>query len=126
MHIKQLESVFNLESKERYGYLIRKVVDFEQVFLIADKKGNYVTCGTVDEMIIPIWPELEFAQELIKTEWRNCVVKMVELKEFMKWMDKLESENYLVGGFPNQKLNSIVVKPIEIKNHLIFECQQYE
>ncbi|MDC3299367.1 DUF2750 domain-containing protein, partial [Flavobacteriaceae bacterium] len=93
---------------------------------IADKKGNYVTCGTVDEMIIPIWPELEFAQELIKTEWRNCVVKMVELKEFMKWMDKLESENYLFGGFPNQKLNSIVVKPIEIKNHLIFECQQYE
>ena len=52
-------------------------------------------------------PELEFAQELIKTEWRNCVVtKWLNLKEFMKWMDKLESENYLVGGFPNQKLNS--------------------
>lgn len=126
MHIKQLESVFNLESKERYGYLIRKVTDFEQVFLIADKKGDYVTCETDDEMIIPIWPELEFAQELIKTEWKNCVVKMVELIEFMKWLDKLESENYRVGGFPNQKLNSIIVKPIEIKNHLIFECQQYE
>lgn len=45
MHIKQLESVFKLESKERYGYLIRRVADFEEIFLITDKKGNYITCG---------------------------------------------------------------------------------
>ena len=77
-------------------------------------------------MIIPIWPEIEFAQELIKTEWSNCVAKKVKLKKFLKWMDKLETEKYLIGGFPNKKLNSIVVKPLEIKNHLIFECQQYE
>jgi hypothetical protein len=44
----------------------------------------------------------------------------------MNWLDKLETENYLVGGFPNQKLNSIVVEPIEIKNHLLFEYNQYE
>ncbi|WP_026777915.1 DUF2750 domain-containing protein [Polaribacter sp. Hel_I_88] len=126
MHIKQLESVFKLESKERYGYLIRKIADFEQVFLITDKKGNFVTCGNKDELIIPIWSELEFAQELIKKEWKKCRIKKVELTDFIIWMDKLETENYLVGGFPNQKLNSIVVKPIEIKNHLIFECKQYE
>ena len=126
MHIKQLESVFKLESKERYGYLIRKVADFEQVFLIEDKKGNYVTCGNNNEIIIPIWPELEFAQELIKKEWKKCVIKKVPLSDFINWMDKLETENYLIGGFPNLKLNSIVVKPIEIKNHLIFESQQYE
>ena len=126
MHKKQLENVFNLNSKERYGYLIRKIADFEQVFLISDKNGNYVTCGTDKEIIIPIWPELEFAQELIETEWKNCNVKMVELTDFMNWMDKLEAENYLIGGFPNQKLNSIIVKPTEIKNHLLFECRQYE
>ncbi|MGH1386796.1 DUF2750 domain-containing protein [Kordia sp.] len=126
MHIKQLESVFNLESKERYGYLIRKIADFEEVFLIADKKGNYVTLGSDNETVIPIWPELEFAQELIKKEWKKCVIKKVDLYDFMDWMDKLETEDYLIGGFPNQKLNSIVVKPTEIKNHLIFECQQYE
>ena len=126
MHNKQLENVFNLNSKERYGYLIRKIADFEQVFLIADINGNYVTCGTDNEMIIPIWPELEFAQELIETEWKNCIVKMVELTNFMNWMDKLETENYLIGGFPNQQLNSIIVKPTEIKNHILFECRQYE
>ena len=126
MHINQLESIFNLESKERYGYLIRKVADFEQVFLIVDKKGNYITCGNNNEMIIPIWPELEFAQELIKIEWKKCEVKKIELTDFMNWMDKLKTESYLIGGFPNKKLNSIVVKPLEIKNHLMFECQQYE
>ncbi len=126
MHIKQLESVFNLDSKERYGYLIRKVADFEVIFLITDKQGKYVTCGFDNEKIIPVWPELEFAQELIKGDWEKFIVKKITLINFINWMDKLEMENYLIGGFPNQKLNSIVVKPTEIKNHLIFECQQYE
>jgi hypothetical protein len=89
-----LESVFKLESKERYGYLIRRVADFEEIFLITDKKGNYISCGNDKEKIIPIWPELEFAQELIKTEWKKCIVKKVELDEFMNWLDKLETENF--------------------------------
>ena len=106
--------------------LIKKVADFEQVFLISDKKNNYVTLGTENEMVIPIWPELEFANDLINIEWQDCIVKKLSLDEFLSWMDELETENYLIGGFPNQKLNSVVVKPIEIKNHLLFECNQYE
>jgi hypothetical protein len=126
MHIKQLENVFKLESKERYGYLIRKTADSEQIFLIIDKKENSIKCGTGDEIVIPVWPELEFAQELIKTKWEDYKVKKMDLYVFIDWMDELEIENYKIAGFPNQNLNSIVVKPIEIKNHLIFECRKYE
>jgi len=126
MHSKQLESVFKLESKERYGYLIRKVADFEQIFLIAYKKGDYVTCGTDGSKCIPVWPELEFAKEFLNSDWKKFKVVSVELDDFLEWLDKLESESYLIGGFPNQELNSIVVTPFDMKNHLIHECQQYE
>uniref|UniRef100_UPI00404A6A49 DUF2750 domain-containing protein n=1 Tax=Flavobacterium sp. TaxID=239 RepID=UPI00404A6A49 len=126
MHIKQLENVFKLESKDRYAYLIKKVADFRQIFLIEDSKGNFISLGSEGDIIIPVWPELAFAQEIIKTDFEKCFVKEMKLKKFIKLLSKLEAENYLIGGFPNQSLHAIVVKPIEIKNHLLFECAKYK
>ena len=37
MHPKQLEAVFALESKKRYEYLIKKVADAEEVYVILDQ-----------------------------------------------------------------------------------------
>ena len=51
---------------------------------------------------------------------------MVELNAFLEWLDALEIEGYFIGGFPNREFNAILVKPSEMKNHLIFECEQYE
>jgi len=126
MHIKQLESVFRLDAKERYGYLIRKVADFEQVFLIVDENGEYIVCGTKEMKCIPVWPEFDFAKDFLKDEWGNYNIVMLELSKFIEWMDDLENGAYSIGGFPNKQLNSIIVNPLEFKSHLMFECGQYE
>jgi hypothetical protein len=126
MNEQKLNNVFNLDAKERYGYLIKKVADFEQIFLIADGKGNYVTCGTDDLECIPVWPEMAFAMQFLNSDWKDLSIVRIELNPFLEWLEKLESENIYIGGFPNTAFNAIVVKPIEMKNHLIFECQQYE
>ena len=123
---KKIENVFNLKPAERYGYLIRKVADFEQIFLISDKNGNYVTCGSDETECIPVWPEMEFAKEFLNSDWKDFNVVMIELNSFLEWLDKLELEGFFIGGFPNRVFNSIVIKPNEMKNHLIYECEQYE
>lgn len=41
MHIRLLENVIKLESKNCNAYLIKKVADFRQIFLIEDRKGNF-------------------------------------------------------------------------------------
>ncbi len=126
MSNKKIENVLNLKPSDRYGYLIRKVADFEQIFLISDKNGDYVTCGNDETECIPVWPELEFAKEFLNANWKDFNVVLLELNPFLKWLDRLEIEGYLIGGFPNREFNSIVVKPTEMKNHLIYEIEQYE
>ncbi|EAQ51298.1 DUF2750 domain-containing protein [Leeuwenhoekiella blandensis] len=126
MSNKKVENILNLKASDRYAYLVRKVADFEQLFLISDKNGNYVTCGTEETKCIPVWPELDFAREFLNSDWRDFNVVMIELNIFLDWLDRLEMEGYFIGGFPNREFNAIVVKPNEMKSHLIFECSQYE
>jgi len=126
MNEKKLESVLGLESKDRYGYLIRKTADFETIYLIVDKQGTYVTIGDENQRCIPVWPEKEFAELMVKIEWNDHAVQEMKIYDFIDWQDKLLIDNYFIAGFPNKHLNSVVVSPAEIKNHLIHECNQYE
>ena len=102
------------------------MADFEQIFLIADPNGEYVTCGTAETQRIPVWPEMEFAKQFLNSDWKEFKIVRLELNSFLEWLDKLETENFNIGGFPNTNFNAIVVRPKEMKNHLLFEAQQYE
>lgn len=126
MKEKKLENIIGLDSKERYGYLIRKTADFELIYLIVDQQGAYVTIGNDAQRCIPVWPEKEFANLMVKYEWPDCEVKEMDIYEFIDWQDSLLTENYFIAGFPNRQFNSVVVSPVDIKNHLIHECGQYE
>ena len=46
MNEQKIKNVFALDSSERYGYSIRKVADFETIYLIADKEYKYVMIGS--------------------------------------------------------------------------------
>ena len=126
MHPNQLEAVFALESKNRYEYLIKKVADAEEVYVILDQEECYVTCGSEKEVIIPVWPEREFAEELIQGEWKDCQVHHLHLDDFADLLDELTEENYLVAGFPNRELNASVVSPEDMIVHLHEELKNYE
>ena len=126
MNKKKVDNVIKLSSKDRYGYLIRKVADFEKIFLICDSFGGLVTIGDSNSKCIPVWPEKEFAELFLTNDWKNYKVKSFSLDKFLTWLDKPTSEKYEIAGFPNLDLNAVVVTMDEIKNHLIYESSQYE
>lgn len=126
MHIKQIENVLKLNSQERYGYLIRKVADFQTIFTICDRSGGLVTIGDNQVKCIPFWPEREFAELHLTIHWSEYKIKSFNLNDFLLWLDKLNNDNYKIAGFPNGDLNAVVVSPNEIYNHLIHECRKYE
>jgi len=126
MNKKKVDNVIKLNSKDRYGYLIRKVADFEKIFLICDSYGSLVTIGDSLSKCIPVWPEKEFAELFLTNEWKNYKVKSFSLEQFLTWLDKATSEKYEIAGFPNLDLNAVVTTMDEIKNHLIYESSQYE
>lgn len=126
MHPDKLTNISNLSPADRYGYFIKKVADFQQVWLIQDN-GQYVTLGdNTEELSIPVWPEKEYAELLLTDDWKDFTVESMEVHEFMDWLDQLQLENIKVAGFPLTNLNAVVVNADEMKNHLLYELQQYE
>ena len=126
MNPNKLKSILNLSSEDRYGCFIRKVADTEDVWVI--KEGDeFVTLGDNDEQVtIPVFTEKEFAELLLTDNWSNCTAETLEVHDYMEWLDKLQQENVKIAAFPNHDFNAVVVEPEEMKNHLLYELQQYE
>lgn len=126
MQIGKQKNIQNLSPQERYGYFIRKVADFEKVWLIHEN-GKYVTLGDTDEQFaIPVWPEKEFAELMLADDWKDYTVEGMEVHDFISWLDTLEEEGFKIACFPTGDLKGVVVSAEEMKNHLIYELQQYE
>ena len=126
MNLQKISNIFALDSKERYGYLLRKVTDFETIYLIVDNEDKYVMIGSNNLSVIPIWPEKEFAELFLKNDWKNYKVVEYDIHDFMEWLTDLEKENIDLAGFPNSEFNTVHISAVDMKNHLLFELSQYE
>ncbi|KXX66496.1 DUF2750 domain-containing protein [Flammeovirga sp. SJP92] len=126
MNEQKIKNVFALDSKERYGYLLRKIADFETIYLIADNDEEYVMIGSNGISVLPVWPEKEFAELFLTDTWKNCKVIEYDIYDFMDWLDELEKDKIELAGFPNSDFNTVHVSALDMKNHLILELNQYE
>ena len=125
MHPDKLINIQNL-SQDRYGYFIRHVSDTQEVWLIQDE-GQFVLLGDNEEKpAMPVWPEKEFAEMMLTGDWKDYSLEMVNVYDFVEWLNKLEEEGIQIAGFPMAMQNAVVVSANEMKNHLIYELQQYE
>jgi len=50
----------------------------------------------------------------------------MEVHNFINWLETLKEKGYGIAGFPSLELKAVVVTADEMKNHLIYELQQYE
>ncbi|WP_242133008.1 DUF2750 domain-containing protein [Aestuariivivens marinum] len=126
MNQQKINNIFALDSKERYGYLLRKVADFETIYLIADNEDQCVMIGSNDISVLPVWPEKEFAELFLTDTWKDYKVIEYDIYDFLDWLDELEKEKAELAGFPNSEFNTVHVSAIDMKNHLIYELNQYE
>ena len=126
MHPDKQKNILKLSPQDRYRYFIPKVADFEEVWLVYDN-GQYVTLGDKeDQIVLPVWPEKEFAELMLTDDWKDYTIKSMNVHEFVEWLDSLEEEGYKIAGFPDIDLKGVVVTADEMKNHLVYELQQYE
>lgn len=126
MHSQQFNNIISLPPEERYGYLVRKAAEYEEVWLISDE-GLYPTLGeSEDRPLIPVWPEEEFARLFVVDEWSSYTVEPMEINDFLKWLDTIFAKGYGVAGFPIPGKPGVVVTASDLKNHILYELSQYE
>ncbi|OUJ68579.1 hypothetical protein BXP70_27850 [Hymenobacter crusticola] len=68
MNPHKRQAILNLPAPERYGYLLRKVADFEAIWLIRDPEGITMLTDDSGQAMLPVWPEQAFAALLLTGE----------------------------------------------------------
>jgi hypothetical protein len=125
MNEKKYRNIIKLNNAERYDYLVRKVADFQTIFLIYGKFWQMSTSNIHGTECILVFPEKDFAQEHIKLE-KSKNVKKKDLYKFINWLEKDKSNELNLAVFPNQNNEARIVNSSEFKNDLLKECEQYE
>ncbi len=122
----KIENILQLSAEERYGYLIRKVADAEEIWMLKDVDGFCTLGDDGTQPIIPVFPEAEFSQLLLIDDWANCEAVSLDADDFLDLLDSLEEDGILIAGFPTPEFNTVVVSAADMKEHLLAELEQYE
>jgi hypothetical protein len=68
MNQQKINTILSLNSKERCGYFLRKVADFESIYPIADEDKNCVVIGSNNDAVLTVLPEKGFAELFLINE----------------------------------------------------------
>lgn len=111
------EKYFKKPAQKRYDIFIKEVAETEEVFGLLEGEADWALLGDDDDSsILPVFPNAATA-ELFRQEtgFDECEVAIIDLTEFLEWLDDMDGEGLLVAIAPNPHMNSVVMKPERLK-----------
>lgn len=126
LHPKEMESMLALSGRERYGYFIKKVADFEEAWGLQSDDG-WVLVGFDGEGgdAFCIWPHADYARACAIEGWSDCTPELIPLQELLEeLLPALLRDEMRVAVFPTPKGQAIVVDPRDLQSHLEHELEQ--
>jgi hypothetical protein len=126
MNENKVQNIIGLSKEERYRYFVDKIVDFEEVWGLYND-GWAVLGNQENSIVMPFWPEKNFAERCIASEWAGFKSKAISLQDFLdKWLPGMDKDNRLVAVFylPELKEN-IIITANELKTDINQEQEQY-
>ena len=113
---EDITKLFKKTGEKRYDYFIKKVVENEEVYGLADEEGWALLGDDSDADILPLFPAPELAEAFrLATDFDEYAVEALDINELMDWFDDMEKDKLLVAVFPNPDLNGAVVEPKHLK-----------
>lgn len=125
MHDKKFENIMKFNNLGRYEYLIRKVADFEEIYLILGSFSEMFISNITGVDCSLVFPEKEFA-EIFISQNSHCKVKKMDLYQFLDWLEKDDEDRLNFAVFPDMQKNANIVSASKLRMDLIEECKQYE
>ncbi len=116
----QIEQISARSGVSRYNYFIKTVVEFEEVYGLADDEGWVMLEDDVENCdVIPFFPNPEFA-EVFRTaaKLEENRVEPLDLMEFMDWLDDFAEEKIKIGVFLNGELQGAIMDASRLKTDL--------
>ncbi|PTY77790.1 hypothetical protein B5V89_13415 [Heyndrickxia sporothermodurans] len=120
----EIKAVVKLPALKRYGYFIKKVADFEEVWGLYDG-GWAMTEDSEGNQLVPFWPKREFADLCNEENWEGYKPKKIDLDVFIdKWIPGMKNDGSKIAIFWYNN-DSIVVDPERLLSDLEEELENY-
>ncbi len=123
---KEIESVSNLSSFDRYKYFIKRIADFEVMYTLVDERGRFAISEIEDNIMLSFWSAQEYAIINAVNEWQDYKVKKITLDDFENdVIDIISERNYLLNIFPIKNKTGFVINIDEFVRDLASEMEKY-
>ncbi|PTY36075.1 hypothetical protein BGP77_01795 [Saccharospirillum sp. MSK14-1] len=110
---QQLDTLPTLPAEARYDFLVRSVLENEQVWTLRGDAGTVLMSCDGDDCL-PIWPHAEFAQQWVSGDWADCEPLAIDLAAWLeRWLPGLKEDGLALAVFPGKKEEGIVLEPLE-------------
>lgn len=127
MHAKEIENISSLKPFERYRYFMGKIADFEVLYSLKSKEGNYAISESENLYMFPMWSHKEFAQLNLDSGWENFEIIEISLDKLEKEIIPFISDNnYRINVFPLNNKTGFVVNIEEFRRDLDIELEDYQ
>jgi hypothetical protein len=112
------EHLENLDSQERYDYLIETAVEQQQIWILSDSQG-FVLLNSDEGDCLPVWPHKETAQKWVNGDWKDCTPEAIALDVWQsRWTQGLTEDKLVLAAFPNSEEEALVLDPSEFNEDL--------
>lgn len=127
MNEKARSQISSLAPFKRYQYFIKKVADFEELWVLKNDNNDLAFASVEGEIIVPLWSAIEFVNGCLIGVWEKYHPEKIELKDFETLvLSFVESQKALLDIFPVGSKSGFVVTYEEYKRDLEEELENYE
>ena len=121
---KEIESVSKLEPFERYQYTVKKIADWERLFIAINDDNSFLLLKVESISVISIWPAKEYALATFDKIGEKKV-KEFSLNDFYKMIPYIKQHNILINVFSVDQNTGFVVAINEFIEDLNSELEKY-
>lgn len=112
MNKKEIESVIKLDASKRFNYTIKRLADFEELWVLGDASGFVTYRDNNGAILFPIWPLRDYAELCISGDFINSRPEIIPVKEFIEeYLPSFKINNYKLVVFPTATDKGV---PVEI------------
>ena len=98
---KEIHAILGLPPDKRYEYAVKRIADFESLWVICDVQGFRTYEDDNNNIIFPLWPFRDFAFLCCTGAFKSCQPEELQLEDFLKeYIPDFKNQGYKLSILP--------------------------
>lgn len=119
---QEFKAVLQLPEWNRYQHFLKRIVDFDRVWMAEDEQGLITVNGHDGEEVLPVWPARRYAQNAMN-KWPDFGFVCVSIAD---WLEKTlrpaaNADDCVLAVFPDPDGNACVVLVPDMISEIEYE-----